>query len=43
MFAGYATLAFLVGFLFSIVFEAPFMLLDKKYFTGKLAKVKCSS
>mgnify|MGYP001794409121 CR=1 FL=1 len=32
------TLAYGVGFVFSLVFEAPFMLIDKKYLTGRLSK-----
>lgn len=43
MFTAYALLSFATAFLFSIVFEAPFMLLDKKYLTGKLSKIKCWS
>ena len=42
MFGGFAVLSFSVAFLFSIVFEAPFMLIDKKYLTGKLSKLQCS-
>ena len=38
MFTAFLILSYSVAFLFSIMFEAPFMLLDKKYLTGKLGK-----
>jgi len=37
MFAAYTFLAYAVAFPFSLMFEAPFMLIDKKYLTGKLS------
>ena len=40
MFTGYLMLAYATAFLFSITFEAPFMLIDKKYVTGRLGKKK---